>query len=96
VLLRDDCPSRARPVEQQLAEQEELQRALAALDALPPRQREVLYLNACEDLSLREIAEILGISADAAKSSLALARKKLRHDLGATTTELPQTGECTP
>jgi RNA polymerase sigma-70 factor (ECF subfamily) len=71
----------ARPVEQQAAGKEELARALAALDGLPPRQRDVLYLTACEGLSAAEVATILGISPDAAKASLSLARKKMREQL---------------
>src|SRR5262245_774492 len=61
--------------EQQPRAKEELERALAALDALPDRQREVLYLHACEEMSLAEISEALAISTAAAKASLSLARK---------------------
>ena len=41
-------------------------------------QREVLYLRACEELPLNEIAAVLGISIAAAKASLCEARKRLR------------------
>lgn len=75
------APAPARPVEHQAAGKEELARALAALDALPPRQRDVLYLTACEGLSAAEVAAVLGISPDAAKASLSLARKKMREQL---------------
>jgi RNA polymerase sigma-70 factor (ECF subfamily) len=91
--LREDCPSPIRPPEQGVADQEELRRALAALDDLPDRQREVLYLNACEGLSLREVAEALGISPDAAKASLSLARKKLRETLAEPNPGPPRTGD---
>ena len=77
--LPADCPDPVRPPLDKLADADELRRVLAALDELPDRQREVLYLNACEQLSLREVAEVLGISSDAAKASLSLARGKLRH-----------------
>ncbi len=70
----DDAPAPDRVA----ADQDELQRALAALDSLPSRQREVLYLNACEGLSLAEIAGVLDISTDAAKASLSVARNRLR------------------
>lgn len=60
---------------------EELRRTLAALDRLPDRQREALYLHACEGLSLAEIAEILACTTDAIKASLCIARKKLREQL---------------
>jgi RNA polymerase sigma-70 factor (ECF subfamily) len=73
--------STSQPPEQVVAGQEELRRALAAMADLPPRQREVLYLSACEGLTTAEVAEVLGISGDAAKASLSLARKKLRQQL---------------
>jgi RNA polymerase sigma-70 factor (ECF subfamily) len=61
--------------------QEELGRALEALAGLPPRQREVLYLSACEGMTSAEVAAVLGISADAAKANLSVARKNLRRQL---------------
>jgi RNA polymerase sigma-70 factor (ECF subfamily) len=79
--LDDDLASRAPGPHQNAVEQEDLRRAFAAMQDLPARQQEVLYLNACEDLSAVEIAGILGISADSAKASLYLARKKLREQL---------------
>jgi RNA polymerase sigma-70 factor (ECF subfamily) len=60
---------------------DDLRLVLEALDGLPPRQREVLYLAACEEMSLAEIAEVLGISTDAAKASLSLARRQMRERL---------------
>jgi RNA polymerase sigma factor (sigma-70 family) len=48
------------------------------LDKLPPRQREVLYLVAVEDLLLAEVAEILRINQNTAKVHLSLARKRMR------------------
>ena len=71
----------ASPHEQALR-REEVARALAALDSLPPRQREVLYLHACESLSIAQIADVLEISHEAVKSSLCLARKRMRRRLG--------------
>lgn len=65
-----------------LAEQrDDVARALVALDALPGRQREALYLSACEGLSNAEIAEILGCTADSVKTNLSIARRKLREQL---------------
>ncbi len=60
------------------AGQEELAKALAALDGLPPRQREVMYLCACEGMTPTEAAEVLDTTPDAAKANLSLARKKIR------------------
>jgi RNA polymerase sigma-70 factor, ECF subfamily len=52
--------------------------ALAAMDELPPRQRQVLYLVTCEELSHAEVAEVLDIPLGAVKSNLSLARKGMR------------------
>lgn len=49
--------------------------------ALPDRQREVLLMRAELGLDLEEIAEALGISYEAAKASLSLARKRLKERL---------------
>jgi RNA polymerase sigma-70 factor (ECF subfamily) len=66
-----------QPVEV-LGEREELLDVLKAIERLPPRQREVLHLSAVEDLRIAEIAEVLGISANAVKVNLSEARKKMR------------------
>lgn len=66
---------------QGLIDQEDVRQALATLDELPARQREVLYLHACESLTLTEIASVVGISSDAVKASLSLARKTMRRKL---------------
>jgi RNA polymerase sigma-70 factor (ECF subfamily) len=63
------------------AMRDDLRLVLAALDELPPRQREVLYLAACEAMPLAEIAQVLAISPDAVKSNLAAARKQMRQRL---------------
>ena len=57
---------------------EDVGRTLEAVDSLPSRQREVLYLHAVEEFS---IAEILATSSAAVKASLSLARKRLRRKL---------------
>jgi RNA polymerase sigma-70 factor (ECF subfamily) len=76
--LEDDKPDRSQPPERLAAGREELKHALEAMADLPPRQREVLYLSACEGLSTAEIGSVLGVSADAVKASLSLARKSMR------------------
>lgn len=60
---------------------ENVARTMAAIKALPDRQRDVLYLHACEGLAIAEIAELLEIAAGAVKSSLSVARKQLRKQL---------------
>jgi len=67
--------------EEDLIAEENVRRVRKAIDALPARQREVVYLHACEALPLREIAGVLGISLEAVRSSLSLARKRLRRQL---------------
>lgn len=74
----DEQQSRATPPDQAVIDQEDVRRALNSIDSLPSRQREVLYLHACEELSLVEIGDILGISPQAAKASLSLARRRMR------------------
>jgi RNA polymerase sigma-70 factor (ECF subfamily) len=71
----------ARWPDEEAIVKEDLQRVRETMDALPQRQREVLYLHACEAFSLPEIAEILAISPQAVKSSLSLARKRMRQQL---------------
>ena len=64
--------------DRQIVDQEDLDRVLEAMDGLPGRQREVLYLHACEGFTATEIAEVLSITTAAVKSSLCEARKKMR------------------
>jgi len=74
----DDHEARQPPADRAMVDQEDVQRALGAMDSLPGRQREVLYLRACEGLPVGQIADVLGISTEAAKASLSLARKAMR------------------
>jgi RNA polymerase sigma-70 factor (ECF subfamily) len=60
---------------------EQVKLALAAMDELPPRQRQVLYLVTCEGLSHEEVATIAGVSAASVKANLSLARKEMRRRL---------------
>jgi RNA polymerase sigma-70 factor (ECF subfamily) len=77
-VVDDDLPSEAAGPEQESSDRDDLRRVLEAVDALPPRQREVLYLSACEGLCMKEIAQVLSITPEAAKASLCEARKRLR------------------
>lgn len=77
----DELPSSNMPPDQHVIDREDVQRTLDAMDKLPPRQREVLYLHACEGLCLADIADVLDISSDAVKASLSLARKRMRRQL---------------
>jgi RNA polymerase sigma factor (sigma-70 family) len=53
----------------------------AAVDHLPARQRQVLYLHYAADLAFEEIAGILGISASAARTHASRGMASLRSDL---------------
>ncbi len=57
---------------------EEVVRTMNAMGELPERQRSVLHLIACEELSVDEVAEILQISPEAVRSSLSVARSQMR------------------
>ena len=81
-LLSGEELGRQQTPERIAAGKDELRRTLDVLNALPPRQREVLYLNACEELGSAEIAEILAMSKGAVKANLSLARKKMRELVG--------------
>jgi RNA polymerase sigma-70 factor (ECF subfamily) len=59
-------------------EQESVRMAIAAMDELPPRQRQVLYLVTCENMAHAEVATILGIGDSAVKANVSLARKEMR------------------
>jgi RNA polymerase sigma-70 factor (ECF subfamily) len=80
---REDFPSKAaNPLE--LAEREELRvRFVAALAALPPRQRLVVSMFEVDGLSTAEIAEALGISCETVRWHHHQARQSLRHALAA-------------
>jgi RNA polymerase sigma-70 factor (ECF subfamily) len=61
----------------------ERERLARALEALPPRSREVLVLRELEGCSYKEIAEITGVPIGTVMSSLSRARNRLQEALGA-------------
>jgi RNA polymerase sigma-70 factor (ECF subfamily) len=70
------CP---RPLPEAVSdERENVRLALAAMDELPPRQRQVLYLVTCENMTHSEVATILEMNESAVKANLSLARKEMR------------------
>jgi len=81
-LLLVEEPTCRRPTPAVLSDgQENVARALAAIDELAPRQRRVLYLITCEQLTQDEVADVLGIDKAVVKSNLSLARKAMRERL---------------
>ncbi len=66
------------PADRAVEEQDELTRARRAMNGLPNRQREVLFLVAIEQCSIAEVGEILGITTNSVKSNLSQARRRMR------------------
>jgi RNA polymerase sigma-70 factor (ECF subfamily) len=93
-LHRDQCRSgrtmeplvvepadRTATVGGRLDRRECVERALAALDELPPRQRQVMHLVTIEQLTQEQAADVLDITVDALKSNLSQARRQMRERL---------------
>jgi len=66
------------------ARADERQQLMEALEALPPRSREVVVLRELEDCSYKEIAEITGIPMGTVMSTLSRARERLQRILSGT------------
>lgn len=64
-----------------LAKVELQQIVRAAVDALPPRQRETILLSRFEGLSYQEIADVMNMSPQAVKSLVCRAKMKLKEAL---------------
>ena len=79
----------ARQLERQVLENEFME----AMQQLPERQRSVLYLVAVEGLDAEQTGEILEISIPAVRSSLSLARAKIRQQLFPPSERSLETGE---
>ena len=79
----EDATSSAseHPIERSLAE-ERARLFREAITALPPGQRTCLLLRIDQDLSYREIAELLDLSLEAVKARLFQGKKALRDRLG--------------
>lgn len=84
--LTDEPIDTRQSAEQFALNTERLEVALAAMDSLPERQRVVLHLFAVEQMSLQEIADIVGINPNTAKVNLFHARKAMHR-------KLPQTDQ---
>ena len=72
---------RAELTAAQASAPDEERRLLAAVMALPEKQRTALYLFYYEGYSVKELAELLGLSETAVTSRLARARQRLKREL---------------
>jgi RNA polymerase sigma-70 factor (ECF subfamily) len=73
------CPRRLPAIASD--DRENVRLAVAAMDELPPRQRQVLYLITCEDMSQADVATVLDITEASVKANLSLARQEMRRRL---------------
>jgi len=78
VPLADEPPL---PVDQQLVRKQMNECIRQVVEQLPPDYRTVIALSEMEDLKNSEVADILGISLDAAKIRLHRARAALKKEL---------------
>ena len=81
--LDEGMPDTAVAPDEAAAKQDEFQRTLAAVQALPETDRTLLLLRAEEDLSYEDIATATGLSVTAAKVRVFRARAKLAAILSA-------------
>ena len=65
-----------------VARQQTAQRLRQCIEALPARQREVFLLKEESELSLVEVAELIGVSFETVKSRMRYALDKLRSCVG--------------
>ncbi len=68
----------ALSADRQIEREETALRVQAALNSLPPRQRDAIMLHTYQDLSNIETAQVLDISVEALESLLSRARRTLR------------------
>jgi RNA polymerase sigma-70 factor (ECF subfamily) len=83
------------PADRELSARQELAQLKRALDALPPRCRQVLVLRKIEGLSQREVAMQMGITQATVEKQLAKAVRGLADALGAPAGPAPS-GERKP
>jgi len=94
VPLEEEMHAEASDSPAETLEHRELQRMmLAAVDALPPRQRAVFLLRHYDYLSLEEIAQSLGCATGTVKAHLSRATAKVREALSEYLGRRPEGGE---
>jgi RNA polymerase sigma-70 factor (ECF subfamily) len=73
-----DVPAGMPGADDEMTNRQLAERITGVADGLPPAQRMVFVLRDLEDLSIREIAERLGMSAGSVKANLCYARARVR------------------
>ena len=73
------CPGDGPEIE--MDRNEENEAVLKLMRSLPDRQQSVLFLNAVEKLSPKEISQLLEITENSVKANLSIARKTMRKKL---------------
>jgi RNA polymerase sigma-70 factor (ECF subfamily) len=75
-------PGRPGEALERLLTLEQLKLLREAIDELPPRMRQAVFLRVDQDLKNREIAVVMDVAVDTVKALLHQARKRLREILG--------------
>ena len=82
-----------RPLDEQVAQRDEVRRVWDAIDALPAAQRTALTLKLGEDLKLAQIGEIMGKSEGAIKLLIHRGMLTVRRRLGAVAPDAAEVAE---
>jgi hypothetical protein len=77
-LPEDVSDARSADPSRRMSDAEQAERIARLVSALPPRQREVFLLHACEGLAPAEIAAVLGIEESNTRANLHFARQRLK------------------
>lgn len=75
--IDDEAVCSDKSAEDEYLEAQGVETLERALESLPEKYRDILYLTVYEELSLREAAKLLGITYENAKSRIKRARKKV-------------------
>ncbi len=77
--LTSDFAATGPSEESQVDDREHLQQILSQMDSLPERQRAVLHLYAVEDMTAKQIAQVLGLTPQNVRVHLHYARTAMRN-----------------
>ena len=80
-VLSDDVSEKDRhtpPAEDKFFDSYSIEKLKEKIITLPAKQRDALYLHVAENMSIKEISSLLGLSSETVKKRIQRARKKLR------------------